>query len=186
MRTEQRLAYEKQYREAHAEKISAYLKDYAEKNKEKLRAYMKAYYKKHCAEIRERTSLRHNTNKSNPQYIATRAEYSKFWVKTPKGRAMQARANARQRMNKDLRKLHKTPPMTAREWQMVQAVHLWACSYCGIREVRLTMDHVVPLSRGGAHDKYNIVPACLPCNSSKKDRLLNEWRRGGSNRHFNF
>jgi 5-methylcytosine-specific restriction endonuclease McrA len=38
--------------------------------------------------------------------------------------------------------------------------------------VPLTMDHVVPLSKGGPHTKENVVPACRPCNARKKDRLL--------------
>ena len=44
------------------------------------------------------------------------------------------------------------------------------CHYCGKRCGRgeLTMDHVVPLSRGGRSTRGNIVPACKACNSAKK------------------
>jgi len=51
------------------------------------------------------------------------------------------------------------------------------CYYCR-REVgrrHLTMDHVVPLSRGGKSKKGNIVPACKECNSKKKYMLPLEW-----------
>jgi 5-methylcytosine-specific restriction endonuclease McrA len=44
------------------------------------------------------------------------------------------------------------------------------CFYCK-RKRPLTMDHVVPLSRGGAHAAYNIVAACHSCNASKGARL---------------
>lgn len=37
------------------------------------------------------------------------------------------------------------------------------------------MDHVRPLSRGGHEAEYNLVPACGPCNYSKRDKLLIEW-----------
>lgn len=47
------------------------------------------------------------------------------------------------------------------------------CIYCG--GPGGTVDHVVPLSRGGRHAEGNLVPACLPCNSSKRDKLLIEW-----------
>lgn len=48
------------------------------------------------------------------------------------------------------------------------------CAYCGGTD-RVGTDHVVPLSRGGTNTPDNIVPCCLPCNSSKKDKLLSEW-----------
>lgn len=66
--------------------------------------------------------------------------------------------------------------MTAAEWQMMQAVHMWACSYCGVFGVKLTRDHVIPLNRGGEHNIKNIVPACLQCNSSKGDKTVAEWK----------
>ena len=35
---------------------------------------------------------------------------------------------------------------------------------------RLTMDHITPISKGGAHTASNIVPACQSCNSKKNNR----------------
>lgn len=51
------------------------------------------------------------------------------------------------------------------------------CHYCRRRVGRdqLTMDHIVPLSRGGKSKKGNIVPACKNCNSKKKSLLPVEW-----------
>ena len=44
------------------------------------------------------------------------------------------------------------------------------CNYCGqtFAKKDLTMDHIVPLSRGGKSTKGNVVVACQPCNSDKK------------------
>jgi 5-methylcytosine-specific restriction endonuclease McrA len=51
------------------------------------------------------------------------------------------------------------------------------CHYCGrpfpARE--LTMDHVVPVSRGGKTTKGNVVPCCKECNNAKKQSLPMEW-----------
>lgn len=47
------------------------------------------------------------------------------------------------------------------------------CAYCG--GPGGTVDHVVPLNRGGQHAEGNLVPACRSCNSSKRDKLLIEW-----------
>jgi 5-methylcytosine-specific restriction enzyme A len=51
------------------------------------------------------------------------------------------------------------------------------CYYCGslTPATALTMDHIVPLSRGGKTTKGNVVPACKSCNSKKKNQLLMEW-----------
>lgn len=48
------------------------------------------------------------------------------------------------------------------------------CQYCGDTE-DLAIDHIVPLVRGGTNDPANLTPACRPCNSSKRDKLLEEW-----------
>lgn len=44
------------------------------------------------------------------------------------------------------------------------------CHYCGQKFLPedLTMDHVVPLARGGKSTKGNVVPCCKACNSQKK------------------
>lgn len=44
------------------------------------------------------------------------------------------------------------------------------CHYCGrtVDPAELTMDHIVPVSRGGRSTKGNVVPCCKACNSDKK------------------
>lgn len=44
------------------------------------------------------------------------------------------------------------------------------CHYCAEKfsPEELTMDHVVPIARGGKSSKGNLVPACKACNSKKK------------------
>lgn len=51
------------------------------------------------------------------------------------------------------------------------------CYYCGkdFKSSDLTMDHKIPLSRGGKSEKNNIVPACKECNNKKKYMLPVEW-----------
>lgn len=46
----------------------------------------------------------------------------------------------------------------------------WTCQYCGSR-TNLTVDHVIPRSKGGGSSWENIVAACAPCNRRKGDRL---------------
>lgn len=49
------------------------------------------------------------------------------------------------------------------------------CIYCGATDLPLTLDHVVPRSRGGPDTIDNLVPACLPCNCAKGARTPSEW-----------
>jgi len=51
------------------------------------------------------------------------------------------------------------------------------CHYCGQPTLpkELTMDHIVPIARGGKSTKGNIVPACKACNNKKKQLLPMEW-----------
>ena len=50
----------------------------------------------------------------------------------------------------------------------------WRCVYCGTASGRLTLDHVVPRSRGGDSVWENVVTSCAPCNMRKGNRLLHE------------
>ena len=64
----------------------------------------------------------------------------------------------------------KVPPVSRRE-VFRRDQHI--CQYCGNTK-RLTIDHVIPRSKGGTHTWDNVVTACESCNSAKGDRLLHE------------
>lgn len=51
------------------------------------------------------------------------------------------------------------------------------CHYCKKRfpVKTLTMDHIVPVSRGGKSVRKNVVPCCKECNNKKKNLLPEEW-----------
>ncbi|MCL4488458.1 MAG: HNH endonuclease [Chloroflexi bacterium] len=58
----------------------------------------------------------------------------------------------------------------------VLARDLYTCQYCGGQPSKhdLTVDHVIPRSRGGATVWENVATACAPCNRRKGDRLPEE------------
>ena len=51
------------------------------------------------------------------------------------------------------------------------------CHYCGgvFPSADLTMDHLVPIIRGGKSVRGNVAPACKECNNKKKHMLPLEW-----------
>ncbi|MBI9091890.1 MAG: HNH endonuclease [Desulfobacterium sp.] len=52
------------------------------------------------------------------------------------------------------------------------------CYYCNIQfpPKELTMDHLVPIARGGRSVKSNVVPCCKECNTKKRQLLPLEWK----------
>jgi 5-methylcytosine-specific restriction endonuclease McrA len=67
-------------------------------------------------------------------------------------------------------RLWKLPPVNRRE---VLRRDNHTCQYCGSTR-KLTLDHIIPRSRGGTHTWDNVVTACESCNSRKGDRTLQE------------
>jgi|SRR5215207_5254709 len=61
------------------------------------------------------------------------------------------------------------------EWRTILADYDGLCAYC-LTASGDTMDHVVPLSRGGIHHISNIVPACSSCNKHKSAHLWQPFR----------
>lgn len=78
--------------------------------------------------------------------------------------------------------IRKDPAHVAREREKARSLRqtVWwrqqidrgVCHYCGKRvgAAALTMDHVVPVARGGRSVKGNLVPACTACNRAKSFR----------------
>lgn len=71
------------------------------------------------------------------------------------------------------------PGLTAQ--QRTRLLQRWkrqglTCAYCD--RLADSIDHVIPLLRGGTNREGNLAPCCRPCNSSKAYLLLVEWRTG--------
>lgn len=49
----------------------------------------------------------------------------------------------------------------------------YLCGYCG--KFATHMDHITPLSKGGADKESNMMPACRDCNLTKGAKTLAEW-----------
>ncbi len=62
-------------------------------------------------------------------------------------------------------------PVT-RRWVLRRDNH--TCQYCGRSDGEMTVDHVIPLSRGGQTAWTNVVTACVPCNRRKANRTPEE------------
>ena len=58
----------------------------------------------------------------------------------------------------------------------------WTCVYCerflgDASSSAVTLDHVIPRSRGGSNDASNLVTACITCNATRRDMPVSEFGR---------
>lgn len=64
-------------------------------------------------------------------------------------------------------------------WEIVKMKYNNQCIYCGSKE-NITIEHRLPISLGGDNGFSNLAPACLSCNSSKRNMTeyaYREWRK---------
>ena len=135
-------------------------KKYYDENREREKARTsKFYYDKHednlnrRAELRQRTEAKAIKRKQDRDYIlnlqATNKEkYLQQGKKDCHNRRARLKSNGGRLTSEDVWLLHQDKN----------------CAYCGALDYNLTMDHVIPLSKGGINSVSNIVMACGSCN----------------------
>jgi len=83
-----------------------------------------------------------------------------------------------------VRKLNADGFHTIGEWELLKKQYSYICPSCGRKEpnIRLSEDHIIPLSKGGCDDIENIQPLCRDCNSRKHTKVhkfpLNGGKKG--------
>jgi 5-methylcytosine-specific restriction endonuclease McrA len=127
------------------EKRKAINKKYYEKNKDRLSEYRRDYNKNNADALKQRRSKNLPKNRE-----AKRAQQAKR-------RALKSGAK-----NKLVR----------RHWLRILEAANGKCYYCKNKFDKLTMDHVIPISKGGDHCASNMVAACISCNSKKYNKIL--------------
>ncbi len=98
-------------------------------------------------------------------------ERKKAWRQSPRGKIARARLEHNRRAGT-------RGTWSLDDWDALVAKFEGLCAYC-MGSDQITVDHVVPVSKNGPNTIDNLLPACGPCNSSKGNKPLTEWLRGG-------
>lgn len=118
-------------------------------------------------------------------------ESKQKWLRNNPGRAKEAARGWRKRNpdkkmaieeNRRARKNNTGGSYTGPEWKALVESYGGRCLCCGRTDVRLTVDHIVPISKGGSSDIGNIQCLCVQCNSSKGNKTIDYRPRTGLGR----
>lgn len=163
-------ARHRDYYDRHREQVIARARQYQHEHPEirtkAKRTWIARHRAQHLADTQARSARWRAANRDKDRAAAKR------WVKANPDavRTIHHRRRAR--------KANAPGSFTTAEWQAMKARYGYQCLRCHRREpdVRLTIDHVVPLALGGANDITNIQPLCRACNSSKGAREIIDYR----------
>lgn len=151
------------YRRANMERHAVLEAARRKANPERHRAIKRACYVRHAEKNRRARSL---WGAANPE---------KVLLQQRKQRKQNPASSLASNARRHARKMHAPGRgVSAEQWRQVLADSLGLCAYCNERKP-LTMDHIEPLSKGGAHDIENLAPCCLQCNSAKFNTPLLLW-----------
>jgi len=85
-----------------------------------------------------------------------------------------------QRHNRRARVRAAVGSFTVGEWETLKKQYGYKCPICGRQEpdIQLTIDHVIPLAKGGDNNISNIQPLCMICNKQKAVKIFRISKKG--------
>jgi hypothetical protein len=154
--------YVRQRRMENPDKYRERCSRYYEANRDRMREYCRRYREANLEKHRERCRQWRRVNLDKERQASRRRS---AWKRAARRRALQ--------------------PVT--QQQIDARFALWdnRCAFCGVAAdhqrnrgyQRLTVEHVLPLTKGGLDEAANIIPACSTCNTSKNNSPVDDWYR---------
>lgn len=168
-RTREQRAKRREYDARNKDKKAACARRHYQKHKEKIKARVKKYREENIEEVRKREKRYKENNKAAVREVKRRWRQNnlqrsndtvKRWQKNnpDKFKTIQNNYRARRRKAKG--------SFTSDEWSNLCKKYDSTCLRCGSQD-KMTVDHVVPLVKGGTNYIENIQPLCRSCNASK-------------------
>ena len=147
-------AREKAWREANPEAVKAYNDAYREANRENIRAKHKAWRDRNREHVRSKNGEWAHNNR--PKLAAKARAY--YCANPDRAKAVGHRRRARMAMVENT--------LTAADVRELRLIQGGRCACCKTKG-RLTLDHIIPIARGGGHTRRNAQLLCRSCNASK-------------------
>ena len=144
-----RKQYNQQHYQEHKEEILQYVKQYDEEHKEE----RQQYYEEHKQE---------------------RQQYQQQYNQTPEGQVIKFNSNAKRRKREELQ----GAGINKEQWLEMMQFFDWKCAYSGVlvnTKNNRSIDHIIPIVKGGEHEVWNCVPMYANYNFSKKEKDIMEW-----------
>lgn len=136
-------------------------REYQRANPDKKREYNKRFREK-SPEKASATTQRWRENHPEEYKARSRTDGQRWYKNNPE--AVKVRSHRRR-----THKINSSGNFTAEEWEALCKQYDYLCLCCK-EQKPLTVDHVIPISKGGTNNIDNIQPLCQSCNCRKKDR----------------
>ena len=141
------------------------MKKYRETHREKYKKYHKELYEKNKKTVLDRQKKRYELNRK--VILKKHRDYKK----TPEGRESTRRAASKRRTLKK----GNGGSYTREQWKQCLEYFDYKDAYTGLPMDIISIDHVIPLSKGGTNFIHNLVPTSRSINARKHNSDLFEW-----------
>ena len=158
--------HKRNYRAANKEKDREYQKKRRQENPERERIRLQRWREANPEKFREQAKRQHEANREKRNASAR--------VRTQQHYKLNREAYYAHTHKRRARKKLSGGSYTAAEWEALKTRYSYTCLCCQQMEpnIKLTPDHVIPLSQGGRNDIQNIQPLCLTCNLRKHTKSI--------------
>jgi 5-methylcytosine-specific restriction endonuclease McrA len=162
---EERLKYQRQYHADNADQAREYARKWRKKNRDKIKVYRKTFVNRHREKELARNRIKSRIyRQEHPEKVR---QWSRDYIRRHPERVALKNHNRR---------------VKGKEFVVTEAeiakIYASSCAHCNSSS-KMTIDHIVPLSRGGKHSIGNLQPLCQSCNYSKSNKTLTEWLKTG-------
>jgi len=114
-----------------------------------------------------------NVGRKRPEWVRRKLSEAKKGKKNPNWNGGISKDKSYWSKIEYARKKNAEGRFTTEEWELLKKAYGNKCAKCKNKEWKepLTVDHIIPLSKGGSNYISNIQPLCRSCNSSKRDKI---------------